>query len=309
MRVEKTQKTRRNVEKAAYFFDAEQQKTVGQLSYNWPAKRRVVPKKMWVAAEEFLLINFVMDFLILYLASRGTWFFCLGRLTLSAFFASSYALADAHFAFRGWADGLAFFLSTLIAFPVRNGRMYMKSVGLVVMGLMIFGSVVHLFLIRGGSTLLSGVLGAGAAAGVVSFSKALLIRAGNQNQARFRVKYGPVRAEFTAIIDTGNLLTEPISALPVLIADEKALGKRFLSYALTNGRVRMAAYASVGGDGQMACLRADDMQVNVTGKWMKAPDLWLGLYPGVMRGSVHALSPDVALQGFGRTRKGTEGEL
>lgn len=264
---------------------------------------------MWVAAEEFLLINFVMDFLILYLASRGTWFFCMGRLMLSALLASVYALADACFAFSGWADGLVFFLSMLIAFPIRNGRMYVKSVGLTVMGILVFGSVVRLFLLKGGSTLFSGVLGAIAAIGVVSFLKALLNRTGNQKQARFRVKYGPVRSEFTAIIDTGNLLTEPLSALPVLIADESALGKRFLSYAQANGRIRMAAYASVGGDGQMACFRPDEMQMNVTGKWTKAPDMWLGLYSGVMRGNVHALAPYAVCEALGGNRKGTEGEL
>ena len=264
---------------------------------------------MWVAAEEFLLINFVMDFLILYLASRGTWFFCLRRLSLAALLISVYALADARFSFSGWTDAAAFFMSTLIAFPVRNGWMYMKSVGLSVMGLMIFGSVVRLFLIKGGSTLLSGALGAGTAAGFVSFSKAVFFQTGNRRTVRFRVKYGPYHAEFTAIIDTGNLLKEPLSALPVLIADEKALGKRFLTHALTDERIRKAAYASVGGDGQMACLRADEMDVNVSGKWIKAPDLWLGLYPGVMRGSVHALAPPVLIKGFGGKRKGTEGEL
>ena len=253
---------------------------------------------MWVAAEEFLLINFVMDFLILYLASRGTWFFCPGRLMLSAFFASVYALADAGYAFYGWVDGLAFVLSMLVAFPIQNGRMFFKSVSLTVMGFLIFGAVVRLFLVKGGQTLFSGALGACASFAVVSFSKTMLFRTNQSKKARFFVKYGSFCSEFTAIIDTGNLLTEPLSALPVLIADEKALGNGFLSFALRSGRTRTAAYASVGGDGQMACLRPDEMQVNVTGKWMKAPEMWLGLYPGVMRGSVHALAPSIAFSGM-----------
>ena len=47
----------------------------------------------------------------------------------------------------------------------------------------------------------------------------------------------------------------------------------------------------IGGLGVIECLRTDRMEVNFSGKWRKAPDMWLGLYPGVMRGGVHALAP------------------
>lgn len=258
---------------------------------------------MWVAAEEYLLINFVMDFLFLYLASRGTWFLRAARLISAALFASAYALLDAIWGCgTGW-DAAAFACACAIAFPVREGRLFVKAAFLSVTGILIFGSTVRFFLSRGGGTLFSGFLGAISGAVCISLAKMAFRTCGNRQTAHFRVKYGGVTAEFSAIIDTGNLLKEPISALPVLIADEKALGKRFLISARASKHLREAAYASVGGDGFMACLRTASMEVNWTGRWVKAPDMYLGLYPGVMQGGVHALAPPAVNEALGIRRK------
>jgi len=264
---------------------------------------------MRIAVEEYLLINFLMDFLFLYLASRGTWFLNLKRLLIAALSGSAYALLNAYWSMPVPVHILAFSGSMLLAFPFGDIKLFMRSVFLSAIGVFVFASTVRMCLRIWEGTLAGAIFGVLVGCVNITALKAAFQRAGNERSARFRVRYREEVAEFTAIIDTGNLLREPLSALPVLIADEKALGKRFLTHALTDERIRKAAYASVGGDGQMACLRADEMDVNVSGKWIKAPDLWLGLYPGVMRGSVHALAPPVLIKGFGGKRKGTEGEL
>ncbi len=248
---------------------------------------------MRVSVEEFFLINFLMDFLFLYLASRGTWFLRPGRLLLASVSGSVYALWNAYAPVRTAFHALAFACMMLIAFPLRDKRLFARTVFLSTVGLFVFGSTVRMGLSLGGGSLLSGALGVFIGMMNISVLKSVFQRVGSEHTARFYVRFKEETAEFTAIIDTGNLLKEPLSALPVLIADEEALGKRFTEKAHKENFFREAAFASVGGDGRMKCLRADEIRVNVSGRWKKAPDMWLGLYPGRMRGGVHALAPPV----------------
>ena len=288
--VEKRRRKRRNVENGGRFLDTERQ--IYLVIFRIIALQKGgLSRGMLISAEEFLFINFCMDFLFLYLASRGTWFLNWLRLITASVFASAYALWDAIHGCFGVLDILALVAVWLIAFPVRDARLFLKTAALSFTGLMVFGSSVRIGIQLGERTLVSGAIGALLGAAIMTMAKAAFQKMSAGTKARFRVRFSECTAEFTAVIDTGNLLIEPISALPVLIADEKALGKRFGDFARSNGKLRKAAYASVGGLGVIECLRTDRMEVNFSGKWRKAPDMWLGLYPGVMRGGVHALAP------------------
>lgn len=289
----------RNVEKGLLFIDTERQIIVPRFRIIALVKRRL-SRKMRVSVEEYFLINFLMDFLFLYLASRGTWFLKPGRLLLASFSGSAYALWDAYVRLPTVLHAPAFACMMLIAFPVRDGRLFLRTVFLSTAGLFVFGSAVRIGVSAGGGTIAAGGIGALFGAVNLSVLKSMFQRSASTHSARFRVRFKEETAEFTAVIDTGNLLKEPLSALPVLIADDEALGKRFIKTALTEKSLREAAFASVGGDGQMKCLRADEIRVNVLGRWVSAPDMWLGLYPGRMRGGVHALAPPVV---YGKTRK------
>ena len=248
---------------------------------------------MRVAAEEYLLINLMMDFLFLFLAARGTWFLNLKRLMAASLFASVYALVHAMKPMPVSLHAFAFAAMSLMAFPVRDKRLCARAVLLSAPGLLVFGSTVRMCMSLGGGTLFSGAIGAFAGCVNLSVMKGVLGKAPDVRSAWFRVRLKGETAEFNAVIDTGNLLKEPLSALPVLIADEEALGKRFVDCAFRKGVFREAAFASVGGDGQMKCVRADEISVGMSGRWVKAPDMWIGLYPGRMRGGVHALAPPV----------------
>ena len=264
---------------------------------------------MRVAIEEYLLINFLMDFLFLYLASRGTWFFSKKRLLCASAAGSAYALLHALFRFPAIVHAAAFACTAVIAFPFRERRLFFRTFFTALTGLFVLGSTARLCISNGGGTLLSGLLGAISGTASLIALKATFERTENDQSARFRVRFRDACAEFTAIIDTGNLLKEPLSALPVLIADEEALGKSFMARVASESIFREAAYASVGGDGRMKCLRADEMMVVISGKWVKTPDMWLGLYPGRMRGGVHALAPPVIDTKTNGKRKRTEGEV
>ena len=101
-------------------------------------------------------------------------------------------------------------------------------------------------------------------------------------------------ARFEALIDTGNRLREPISGLPVVIAEEQLLAD-VLPEA---GRgMRHIPYGGLGGCGFLEAFRPMELRFQMNGRWQDAPGVWLAVYRGRMSGRIHALAPPVfALQ-------------
>lgn len=97
-----------------------------------------------------------------------------------------------------------------------------------------------------------------------------------------------------ALVDTGNCLREPLSHLPVLVAEEALLAPLLPSdyghTPLPRG-FRMVQYGGVGGSGQMLCFLPDEIRSLRQGKWKRAPDMWVALYPGKLPGRARALAP------------------
>lgn len=65
-----------------------------------------------------------------------------------------------------------------------------------------------------------------------------------------------VSAAFTALIDTGSSLSEPFSGLPVIVCEQKALGRtlpegisRFIEGGSPPEGIRLIPYKTLGGDG------------------------------------------------------------
>ena len=102
------------------------------------------------------------------------------------------------------------------------------------------------------------------------------------------------QARFTALIDTGNRLHEPISGLPVMIVEQRRI-ERLLPYGFCEGEAhegfRRVAYGGMGGNGYLSAFRPDELLVNYSSGWMRAPAIWIGVYPGRMPGGVCALAP------------------
>ena len=116
---------------------------------------------------------------------------------------------------------------------------------------------------------------------------------------------GGQQARFTALIDTGNRLREPISGLPVMIVEQKRID-RLLPYGFSGEEARVGfrrvAYGGVGGNGYLSVFRPDELLVNYSTGWMRAPAIWIGVYPGRLPGGVCALAP--ALLGTVGAEKG-----
>ena len=94
------------------------------------------------------------------------------------------------------------------------------------------------------------------------------------------VTLGTARAEFTALLDTGNSLHDPVSGAPVLVADAAALAPllppgaalsgdaqadflRLSADRALRGRLRLIPYAAVGVEsGLLLALRTDGITAN-----------------------------------------------
>ena len=91
---------------------------------------------------------------------------------------------------------------------------------------------------------------------------------------------------FSALIDTGNRLREPLSGLPVLIA-EAALVRDILPET----GYRMLGYGAIGGNGRMACFHPDALWICRGPRKRRGPDVWVAVSPEPLPGLCQALAP------------------
>lgn len=114
------------------------------------------------------------------------------------------------------------------------------------------------------------------------------------------LRTGSGLAKFRALVDTGNRLHEPISGLPVMIVEQKAL-QNALPPGFDAARAlrqlpqgwRIAAYGVLGSGGKMPCFRPERLLVRCGERWLLAPDIWIAVYPGRIPGQTQALAPTV----------------
>lgn len=100
--------------------------------------------------------------------------------------------------------------------------------------------------------------------------------------AEVLLTYSGRTACFPALIDTGNLLREPVSGLPVLIVETRLLGGLPLP-----SETRTVAYGGVGGTGTLRCFLPDAVWCD--GRRM--PDTWVALSPVPLPGPCRAIAP------------------
>lgn len=252
---------------------------------------------MRVCIEEFVLINFCMDFTIILLSARGLWFLSIPRIALASFAVSVYALWDQTAHLPWWMDALSFWLMSVISYPLRDISLFMNGAVVCMFAFLVMGACTSLFMRYMEATLASYAAGLLAGAAFILLAKSALNTTSQVQRVFMKVTYGAFKAEFSAIVDTGNLLKEPISALPVLIADECALGKRLYEAAGAAEKQRLVEYTAVSGIGRLRLVRADKMEILRRGRWKRAPDMWLGVKDGNTLSSVHALAPRVCARG------------
>jgi len=97
---------------------------------------------------------------------------------------------------------------------------------------------------------------------------------------------GDRSARFPALIDTGNRLREPLSGLPVLIAEASLLRD-----ILPETGYRTLGFGGLGGQGRMACFRPDALWIGVGRRRRRGPDVWVAVSPEPLPGLCQALAP------------------
>ena len=91
---------------------------------------------------------------------------------------------------------------------------------------------------------------------------------------------------FPALIDTGNLLREPRTGMPVIIAESRMLGP-----VLPVAGCRTIPYGSLGGTGLLECFRPSDAWCEQGLRRRALPDFWVAVVPGFLPGPAGALAP------------------
>lgn len=247
---------------------------------------------MRVSAEGFFLVNLAMNFACLSAASRGILFIRWERILLSSALGAYFALASERLRLPGWTDLPAACGMLAVAFPL-SGRNALSASARALIVLVVMGRVAGAIAGIGGAAVwtlpvcaVAGAVCACASAGAFRSFPAYV---------RMRVRTGGQTRSFQALLDTGNIVTEAISGLSVLIADRRALGEIGQSTA-----ERFVCYGAVGSVGEIGCVRPESLEYHNGLKWVRAPDMWLGIYPGVLRGGAHALAPGALLRDVGR---------
>ncbi|MDL2217185.1 sigma-E processing peptidase SpoIIGA [Christensenellaceae bacterium OttesenSCG-928-M15] len=231
---------------------------------------------MRVSIELFLLDNFIMNAAILCLASA----ICAVRTrllwgALLCLFGAVYALL----ALSLWPVLLALPFRILMGLAISLGlrfhgaREYVRACACVFLSAMLLGGILYAMSLTDGHNRFGGYVN-GVFVGTVRLRAVLLfipvfallprtfrnLRA----QARLRENLISVRVKImgqpfrvTALIDTGNLLTEPMSGLPVMLMTHCP--------PIKNGMP--VPYESIGAGGELMAARADMAQAFFDGRW------------------------------------------
>ena len=126
---------------------------------------------------------------------------------------------------------------------------------------------------------------------------AILLRSRKPARCRWNIEvYAELcgeHVEFPALIDTGNHLREPVSSLPVLVADtDSILPLAEAAWFHQAEKMRHVRYGALGGGGKCPCFKPDRILMRTPGgNYSPAPECWIAIYPGRIPGRVSALAP------------------
>ncbi|NLG25472.1 MAG: hypothetical protein GX558_08960 [Clostridiales bacterium] len=260
---------------------------------------------MRVSLEYYLLVNFFMNLMTIGICARGAGRVQWAHVTFASAFGAIYAAAMLWKPFAllsAWPMRLVLLvLLSAASMRVDRPRDVLSGAMRLAGGTCFVGGMMGLARQALGGQSRWGLYAAAPLAGIALLAA---IDARNRKldkwgvQLWLRTRRGSAR--LSALIDTGNRLREPLSGLPVLIVEARAVAKLLPPGFDPAGAARMlppgfrvARYGGLGGNGQMICFRPDDVYASYGQGWVRAPDVWVGLYPGRMPGAVRALAPPV----------------
>ena len=133
----------------------------------------------------------------------------------------------------------------------------------------------------------------GAAAIALLSSKAIVRRGAGGSRYAVRAWCSGRRLQMEALLDTGNMLSEPVSGLPVMIIDMD-LGKKLID--LLADRVIEIPFKTVSGLSSMKAVLAERTEVRNLGRWRNSGAMYVAASANWLSGGVEALLPPAALE-------------
>lgn len=266
----------------------------------------------------YFMINFAMDFLCFYLTS---WLLSLRRsllrTTLASAFGALYACVALLIGLRGvWsilADLAICLLMCAIAYyrPKEARAVALDALVYSAVSILLGGAMTALFYFfnRMGLDRLLGseedadgisvwlfALIAIAGAVATAFGGKLMRKRATRRACRVNITLGGRTVTIDGICDSGNLLCEPISALPCIIIEEKTLALlvgRERARSIVSGRtdrlgedilrrLRAVPMRTVSGESICYAIRPDEVRLS-TGRETRSVEVYIAISPEPMR--------------------------
>ena len=220
---------------------------------------------MRVNLEGYILYNTAMNSLLLLGSGRlaglrfGGW-----RVGVAALFGSAYAVLSGLSSFlflQEWYCKLVCAaLMTGIAFAPNRPRSLMKVAACFFLAAFLLGgtgfSAMYLLGARGFGWGIAAVMAVGGTTACVALAVAARAARYGKVLRNVVLRVGGEEVCFVALADTGNRLTEPISGLPVMIAQRSVFNDAPLPRGLP------VAYASLAGGGALEAFEPDEVFVD-----------------------------------------------
>ena len=244
--------------------------------------------EMQTGIESFLLINFVLDIALMTIVSKYTETFRLLSVIAAAAICTVFGLLSVCFPDPWYSPVMQILLMIPLSMLISgssNIRIWGSSAMVLIAGLMI---------VSGCERFLSGD-SIGHIPAILSTLAALLFlyilmahkkRLRNNWSIELCLSANGATARFTALIDTGNRLHEPLSGLPVLIVE-----KVLIDSIIPKTGYRSVAFGGLGGNGVLKCFKPDFIWIVCGKKMCRAPDAWVAVSPSDLPGPNRALAP------------------
>ena len=103
------------------------------------------------------------------------------------------------------------------------------------------------------------------------------VKAMTVQSCRLRISIGEKVFEVDAMLDSGNLLYEPLSQCPVIILNEIFLSNEIGQNGFENNKdARIVPFRTAQGNGELHCVKAESTKILIGQKWYDVGDIFVG---------------------------------
>jgi len=243
---------------------------------------------MQASIESFLLTSFMLNTVLMVIVSKGTGNFRLSRILFSSLICTIFGMLAIQYPDPWYSPVIQLILLVPLSMLISGAsdiRIWGKNALMLTAGTMLAGGSERIF---SESNVFR--LPALAAAFVGFLMLYILLSDRKRRKSNWNIELClsacNETVRFTALIDTGNRLHEPISGLPVIIAEQEVL-----EGILPDTGYRSVAYGGLGGNGTLDCFRPDFIWIVSGDKFRRAPDAWVAVSPIPLPGLSSALAP------------------